>query len=307
MTKSKERIGETIVQRSSGLEATIIEYHNARCVDIRFCNGAVRRSIAYSDFKKGGIRCPMVVEHCGTYAKITNPNTKRKTEFLVDIDDLDRVISVGLWSATSHGYIECRSPIANGYLHRFIMNANDDQQIEHKNRIKTDCRKANLRFSSQNENTWNMPRRKSNTSGYIGVTYYKAKNQFRSRVVTNKKEHFIDFFDCKHAAAKAYNVVVLIMHGEFAELNIVSCDGCSRQSCEFYKRNWETRALQPIKERLYTTNKSGIRGVYERGEKWFSHLTSGGKQVHHKQHDTRDEAIAARKSAEQKHWGSTLT
>ena len=62
---------------------------------------------------------------------------------------------------------------SSGYLHRMLMNPNDDMVIDHIN-IKTfDNRLSNLRIVTPQENNRNKSKQHNNTSGTSGVFKYK--------------------------------------------------------------------------------------------------------------------------------------
>jgi len=205
-----DRTGEVRTMKN-GLNATIIHYKTTNDIIIEFENGETRKT-RYKDFERGYVKCPMIVIHFDAYSKVLNPNTKHKTEFLIDNDDLDKVMSLAYWSATSHGYIHCRTKDGKIlYLHRFIINAPDGAIVDHKNSNKTDCRKENLRLCTQSENTRNRTKRKIGTSKYKGVYWNKDQNKWEVKIAI--------LFDSEEKAALVYNELATKYFGEFAKLN----------------------------------------------------------------------------------------
>lgn len=104
-------------------------------------------------------------------------------------------------------------------MHRQILNAPPEKQVDHINRNRLDNRKANLRLCSGYENARNHGLRKDNTSGYVGVTYEKNNKKWVAKIRYRGERKHIGSFDCIHDAAKAYNEAALKYHGEYAFLN----------------------------------------------------------------------------------------
>lgn len=93
--------------------------------------------------------------------------------------------------------------------------------LDHINGIKSDNRIINLRECTLQQNNFNLPIRKSNTSGYKGVSFDKSRNKFAVRIQLNGRNLYIGRFTCKHDAAWEYNKAALRHFGEFAHLNVI--------------------------------------------------------------------------------------
>lgn len=108
------------------------------------------------------------------------------------------------------------------YFHRIITNCPKDKLVDHIDLNTLNNQKSNLRIVTNSENLRNQPIPKSNKSGYKGVYLYKS-GQFAGRysvsLVVNKKRIWGGYFDTDIEAAKKYNELALIHHGEFAYLN----------------------------------------------------------------------------------------
>lgn len=220
MNKLKYRINETILM-NNGLKATIIEYYGATNLDIQFENGAIAKNASYQNFKSGKVACPMIYDIIDNYVKCINSNTKPQTEFLIDLEDLEK-IKTSWWNyGTIHNgkiYVKNKDCV---YVHRFVMNAKKGEQIDHINGNTLDNRKRNLRFCTNSQNASNKEKQINNTSGYKGVCYDKAKNKWKAQIAKHNKNYFIGLFDNKEQAAIAYNKKAIELHGEFARLNII--------------------------------------------------------------------------------------
>jgi hypothetical protein len=98
---------------------------------------------------------------------------------IVDIDDVERLqeytwcISKASKTSTKD-YIKTTSKGKTIRIHRFIIEANEDELVDHRNRNTLDNRRKNLRKSDKTGNAINCGKRSDNKSGKIGVTRFKA-------------------------------------------------------------------------------------------------------------------------------------
>lgn len=148
---------------------------------------------------------------------------------LVDDEDYDRVSRYN-WSLTksktNKTVYACRyiyignSKSKPQSLHRFVMNAQDDRLIDHRNGNGLDCRKDNLRFATQAQNLRNAGKRPHNKSGYKGVHWSERHQKWVAQIRdSNGKKTFLGHFDQVEAAARAYDAAAIRFHGEFAHTN----------------------------------------------------------------------------------------
>lgn len=157
---------------------------------------------------------------------------------VVDGDDYERA-SQFKWTYTDPGYAY-RNDYSNGqrkriYLHRFILCVKDKTQVvDHINGNKLDNTKSNLRVCSHQENIRNSRKQLNNTSGYKGVSWDKNRGKWISYFSPRKKFNHLGRFNCKHAAARAYNLATSTYYGEFANINEV--ERCDCAECAKYQR-----------------------------------------------------------------------
>lgn len=105
---------------------------------------------------------------------------------------------------------EAGSRAANGYLlvslfkkrymaHRLAFlimeGAWPPEDVDHVNGRKDDNRWANLRHASRSENNQNMRRRKDNTSGHRGVSWFKNRNKWEAKIAIRGKQVRLGYFD----------------------------------------------------------------------------------------------------------------
>lgn len=143
----------------------------------------------------------------------------------IDNEDYSKVIDYRWYLKKNKGK-NCRYAIAYSYkgnkqnilrMHRIIMNASIDEEIDHINGNGLDNRKENLRKVSHWQNVMNTKIGKNNTTGFKGVC--KIKDKWVSRIQFNKKKIYIGCFNNKIEAAKAYDIKAKEIFGEYANLN----------------------------------------------------------------------------------------
>jgi len=117
------------------------------------------------------------------------------------------------------GYIDIRFQGTLYKAHRLAylwMTGNyPPEHIDHINRVRYDNRWGNLRACTNSENSRNTPIKKSNTSGYIGVSWNKAMKKWESYLMLHYKKYRVGYFDCPLKASKARDELAKQLHGEF--------------------------------------------------------------------------------------------
>ncbi|WP_181349431.1 Fis family transcriptional regulator [Thalassobacillus sp. CUG 92003] len=155
------------------------------------------------------------------------PLTKGKFT-LVDDEDFDW-LNENSWyfEDTGCGYVCRRKKVGyrqykKVYMHREIMKAKENTEVDHVNRSGLDNRKKNLRFTDRSKNMFNTGVKTNNTSGYKGVS--RCGQKWRSRIYKNGKEIIIGCFENREEAASAYNQKAEELYGEFAFKNEIKGD-----------------------------------------------------------------------------------
>lgn len=144
---------------------------------------------------------------------------------LVDDDDY-QYLNQWNWTANKHGntYRVLRYPKINGkrkiiYMHRLIMNAPDNLEVDHIDHDNLNNQKSNLRTCTHKQNSVN--RSPWGSSKYLGVSYANVKGYFyiKAYIRVNGKLKDLGSFKTEEDAARAYDEAAKIYHGEFANLN----------------------------------------------------------------------------------------
>lgn len=79
-------------------------------------------------------------------------------------------------------------------------------EIDHINRVRTDNRLINLREATRNENAENTKLYATSTSGYRGVSWHKASQNWVARVRFNGVNYSLGYFNDIDAAVHARKV-----------------------------------------------------------------------------------------------------
>jgi hypothetical protein len=133
---------------------------------------------------------------------------------LVDDDDFE-YLNHWKWHASMNGntyYVMRKGRIGKGkknrknvIMHRIIMNAPYEMEIDHINHNGLDNRKENLRVCTRRENSMNLT--KPNKTGFVGVG--TSGNKFTAQIVINKRKTHIGTF---LTAIDAHNHYMLIVN-----------------------------------------------------------------------------------------------
>ena len=102
-------------------------------------------------------------------------------------------------------------------MHHVILPLKDGLQVDHINGNRLDNRKENLRLVTKSQNMMNRGVQKNSTSGYKGVNEHQGK--WRAYILENGKQKHLGVFEDKKEAARAYNKMAKLLHGEYAVLN----------------------------------------------------------------------------------------
>ena len=147
------------------------------------------------------------------YVKVYIPNSD--DPMLIDWDDWVKLKQYR-WTLNDKGYVHGRVDGKKVVIHRVIMNPSIGYIVDHMHNKKTDNRKSKLRNCTLQENNFNRPVQKNNTSGTPGVSYIKSSGNWKAEIRSNGFYKYLGtFFDYK-AAVKARKDAEKLYFGEFA-------------------------------------------------------------------------------------------
>jgi hypothetical protein len=78
------------------------------------------------------------------------------------------------------------------------------EQIDHRNGIRSDNRLANLRAATQPENSRNAKAHADNASGFLGVHRHKQTGRWRAQIRVGPRHFHLGLFNTPEAAHAAY-------------------------------------------------------------------------------------------------------
>jgi hypothetical protein len=165
---------------------------------------------------------------------------------IVDDEDYERVMryhwNINKTNDLANAYVKTKVPCARAkdgfttmYLHRFIMSPPLNMIVDHINHNRLDCRKSNMRITTQAGNQHNRMkpthmRGNPTSSKYKGVYYYSGRpNPWRAQIQMNNIHIHLGVFANEESAARAYDQAAMEMYGDSACLNFPIKKG--QQSC----------------------------------------------------------------------------
>jgi hypothetical protein len=126
------------------------------------------------------------------------------------------------WYLTRQGYAARGGGQRNGVrwpvemMHRVVLAAPDASHVDHKNGIKTDNRRDNLRLCTRAENARN--RKPANGRRFKG-TARAPSGRYQAHLRINGRLAYLGTFDSEEDAARAWDDAARQHHGEFTRLN----------------------------------------------------------------------------------------
>jgi hypothetical protein len=138
---------------------------------------------------------------------------------IVDIGDVV-IVERYRWYMDESGYIDSMQCEP---MHRLLLGLKkgDPREVDHRNHIPWDNRRAQIRIASSSQNKMNGRGKRTSTSKYKGVHFDKQRNRFVAQIKTNGQQRLIGRFVSETEAALAYNAEARHHFGEFAYLNAI--------------------------------------------------------------------------------------
>lgn len=151
---------------------------------------------------------------CGDHYKIPLGRNAKHGYALISkedawIDKYNWTISI-----TGGGYAVSRINGTQTLMHRLIMKNPKGLEIDHKNRVRLDNRRSNLRTATRSQNAANSVKRVG-ASMLKGIWFDKKSSKWVAKASKDKKQIYFGYFDNKEQAYQAYLKGARKLHGEF--------------------------------------------------------------------------------------------
>lgn len=137
------------------------------------------------------------------------------------IDDAVVPLVSGIhWHLGAVGYVRGRVNGEVELMHRLILKRmgllRRGQVTDHINGNKLDNRLTNLRACTQRQNARNVPMKRSNTSGVVGVSWDRTRQKWLAHIKVSRKFINLGWYERIEAAAAARAIAEKRYFGEFA-------------------------------------------------------------------------------------------
>lgn len=105
------------------------------------------------------------------------------------------------------------------YMHRQILDAPKELQVDHANHNGLDNRRQNIRTCTHKQQQHNRLPVKNSSSKYKGVQWYESGKKWKAKIGYNNQYICLGYFVNEVDAAKAYDEKARELFGEFAYTN----------------------------------------------------------------------------------------
>lgn len=141
-------------------------------------------------------------------------------EAVIDIADLDIVIGYRwvtlIHSTTGHAYAVRYDRGRCILMHRELLNAPVEMQVDHEDGDGLNNRRNNIRLATPNQNQANRAVERRNKLGAKGVSPSRTGKRFRASITPNGRKINLGSYATKEEAAAAYHGAAKALWGDFA-------------------------------------------------------------------------------------------
>ena len=103
-------------------------------------------------------------------------------------------------------------------MHRFLINAPKESEVDHKDGNGLNNQKFNLRLATHSQNMMNKSKQVRNTSGFKGVSWDKTHKKWQAYITLNRIQKNLGYFKSKQEAHQARSGATPVYHKEFAHI-----------------------------------------------------------------------------------------
>lgn len=139
----------------------------------------------------------------------------------VDPEDFEW-LSKWAWGREIGGYvrrqIKVKGKVFCVLMHRVIMDAPKHLQVDHRDMVRNNNQRFNLRLATMSDNRCNQKIDKRNRSGFKGIYYAPHCKMWRASIAKNRKVTHLGYYKTPEEAHAAYAKAAKEIHGEFHRL-----------------------------------------------------------------------------------------
>jgi len=176
-------------------------------------------------------------------------------EFYFDADDFDKIKSF-TWYISGKDKLKTCINTYGKPLYKFVLSAPSGYEIDHVDRNRLNNRKSNLRICTHQQNQFNQDLQSNNSSGVIGVRFYKARNKYVARIKFCGRDIHLGYYENIKNAMQARNEAARLLFGSFAVLSEVdeadeSIKSYVKQKCNNVCKKYNLSVKGKLKEQLF--------------------------------------------------------
>jgi len=126
-----------------------------------------------------------------------------------------------------------RTLLAHRIIYAIMRGELPEGDIDHIDRNPMNNRIDNLRDVSHSENLHNYKQRKTNSSGFTGVSWYARYRKWRAHIMVDNKQIHLGYFDDINDAVKARKLAKIRYHSTSPDAAKFNSE-CFLKKCCFY-------------------------------------------------------------------------
>lgn len=132
----------------------------------------------------------------------------------IDAEDL-HLLNGRKWRIDTKGYVACFDDKVYLLLHRLVNKTPDGFDTDHRDGVRTNNVKRNLRTLTRSQNTKNRSMSKSNTSGYTGVKWNTRSKKWLVYITVDYRAIYLGGYLDKEKASLVYQQAAAKHFGTF--------------------------------------------------------------------------------------------